>query len=267
MGQSATVQSLAASAGRSIYGENTAQKSIGNSNFNALETNLRYSAGGSTFLLGYTYSKSIDQGSNIGEQLNPFNPALSRALSSWDLPQNFVASYRYEFPFARLFGRSDRLTTGWSLSGTTRFSSGFPVTLYDDSDNSLVGTLGNGVNNDLLDTPNFTPGPLHLNSKPQNGPAFNTALFSPETLGQLGNSRRRFFHGPGINNFDMTLQKDLRITESKAMEIRLEGFNVFNHPQFYGAGAVDGEINDARFGQLVNAAAPRLVQLAAKFTF
>ena len=266
-GQSSTVTSLAASANSAIYGENTAQKSIGNSGFNALETNLRYAAGNSTFLLGYTYSKSIDQGSNIGEQLNPFNPELSRALSSWDMTHNFVASYRYQLPFEKLFHRNDRLTSGWSISGTTRFSTGFPVTLYDDSDNSLIGTLGNGVNNDLLDTPNFTPGPLKLNTNPQNGPAFNTALFSPENLGQLGNTRRRFFHGPGINNFDMTFQKDVPITESKALQIRLEGFNIFNHPQFYGPAAVDGEINDASFGQIVNAAAPRLFQLAAKLTF
>ena len=161
----------------------------------------------------------------------------------------------------------ERLTGGWSISGTTRFASGFPVTLYDDSDNSLIGTLGNGVNNDLLDTPNVTPGPLHINSNPANGPAFNTSLFSVETLGQLGNARRRFFYGPGINNFDMTLEKDLRITESKSMEFRLEGFNVFNHAQFYGPAAVDGETNDSSFGQIVGSAPPRLVQLAAKFRF
>jgi hypothetical protein len=178
-----------------------------------------------------------------------------------------VASYRYAFPFDRVFHHTGRLTEGWSISGTTRFASGFPVTLYDDSDNSLLGTLGNGVNNDLLDTPNFTPGPLHTNSNPAHGPAFNTSLFSKETLGQLGNARRRFFYGPGIDNFDMTLAKDLRITESKSMEFRLEGFNVFNHSQFYGPATVDGEINDSNFGQIIGSAAPRLIQIAAKFKF
>ncbi len=76
--------------------------------------------------------------------------------------------------------------------------------MYDDSDNSLLGTLGNGVNNQLLDTPQFTPGPLRINTNPRNGqPEFNTALFAPESLGQLGNARRRFFYGPGISNFDV----------------------------------------------------------------
>jgi hypothetical protein len=47
----------------------------------------------------------------------------------------------------------------------------------------------------------------------------------------------------------------------------VEAFNVFNHAQFYGPAAVDAEINDPDFGRVVSAAAPRLVQLAAKFRF
>jgi hypothetical protein len=65
----------------------------------------------------------------------------------------------------------------------------------------------------------------------------------------------------------MTLAKRLRINESKSFEFRLEAFNVFNHAQFYGAASVDGEVNDPNFGRVVSAAAPRLVQLATKFTF
>ncbi|HVB86667.1 MAG TPA: TonB-dependent receptor [Candidatus Dormibacteraeota bacterium] len=251
----------------SNYGEVTAQRTIGNSNYNALETNLRFVGKRSDFLLGYTYSKSIDQASNLGEELNPSNLRATRAISAFDMRHNFVASYKVEIPFDTWFGHS-RLTEGWSLSGTTRFSTGFPITLYDISDNSLLGTLGNGVNNNLLDTPNYNGGPLQINTNPRNGrPEFNTAAFSPEALGQLGNARRRFFYGPGISNFDMALEKSLRMTESKSFEFRLEAFNVFNHAQFYGAGSVDGVINDPNFGQVVSAAAPRLVQAAAKFRF
>jgi Carboxypeptidase regulatory-like domain len=251
----------------SNYGEVTAQRTIGNSNYNALETNLRFVGKRSDFLLGYTYSKSIDDSSNLGEELDPLNLRATRAISAFDMRHNFVASYKVEIPFDTWFGRS-RLTEGWSLSGTTRFSSGFPVTLFDDSDNSLLGTLGNGVNNYLLDTPNYDGAPLEINTNPRNGrPAFNTSAFSVESLGQLGNARRRFFYGPGISNFDMALEKTLPIGESKSFEFRLEAFNVFNHAQFYGAGSVDGEINDPNFGQIVSAAAPRLVQAAAKFRF
>jgi len=251
-----------------LYGEDTAQKTIENSNYNALETTLRYSWTRTTVSLAYTFSKSIDQGSNLGEVINPYNPALSRAISAWDMRHNFVATYSYGLPLENLFRRTNRLTQGWSISGTTRFSSGFPVTLYDQSDSSLQGSLGNGVNNQLIDTPVFTPGSLKINTNPRNGAAaFNTALFQPEALGQVGNAARRFFYGPGINNFDLQLSKNVRLTESKSLDIRVEAFNVFNHAQFYGPSAVDGEVENSTFGQVVIAQNPRLIQLAVKFFF
>jgi hypothetical protein len=185
------------------FGSMTAQESVGNSDYNALEANLRFVTGKrATLLIGYTYSKSIDEASNLGEQTNPFNASLTRVISSFDLRQNFVATYTYALRVDQLFGHSG-LTDGWSLSGTTRFSTGFPVTLADDSDRSLLGTLGNGVNNELLDTPEVSSGPLQINTNPRNGrPEFNTSLFAPETPGQLGNAARRFFYGPGFDNFD-----------------------------------------------------------------
>jgi hypothetical protein len=252
------------------YAEMTAQKTIANSDYNALETNLRYVGQHSDFLIGYTYSKSSDQGSNLGEQLNPLYLGATRAISAWDMRQHLVASYKAGIPFDTLFKHPGGLTEGWSLAGTVRFSTGFPVTLMDDSDRSLLGTLGNGVNNYLLDTPEYHGGPLDVNTNPRNGrPAFNNtaAAFTTETLGQLGNVPRRFFYGPGINDFDMTLSKMFKITETKSVEFRAEAFNVFNHAQFYGPASVDGEVNDPHFGQVVGAASPRLMQIAAKFEF
>jgi hypothetical protein len=160
------------------------------------------------------------------------------------------------------------LTQGWGISGITRFGTGFPVTLYNNTDSSLLGTFGNGVNNDLLDTPDFTPGALQIHTNPRDGkPAFNSSLFSLPSLGTLGTSSRRFFYGPGIQNFDITLTKNLRLTETKSMEFRLEAFNAFNHAQFYGPASVDGNITSAAFGQVVSAASPRLIQIGTKFMF
>jgi Carboxypeptidase regulatory-like domain len=250
------------------YGENTADKSVANSNYNALEATLRYQHHGSQLLLSYTYAKSIDQGSNLGEQLNPIDPRQSRTISAWDLKHDFVASYTIALPVASLFRKSNRLTEQWSLSGTTRFATGLPVTFFDNSDNSLIGTLGNGANNYLLDTPQYVPGPFKINTNGRNGrPAFDTSLFSEETLGQLGNAKRRIFYGPGINNFDLTLKKGLRLTEARSLDFRVEAFNAFNHAQFYGPASVDGQIENPDFGSIVSAAAPRLMQLAAKFSF
>jgi hypothetical protein len=252
----------------SNFGSTTAQKSVGNSNYNALEVNFRFNSGKrGTLLVGYTYSKSIDQASNLGEQTNPFNADLSRVISAWDMTHNFVATYSYALPFDRFLTRN-RLTEGWSISGTSRFSTGFPVTLYDDSDRSLLGTLGNGLNNNLLDTPQYSGAPLNINTNPRNGqPEFNIVAFSLESLGQLGSAARRFFHGPGIENFDVQVSKTIRLTEAKSFDVRVEAFNIFNHAQFYGPASVDGEINDSNFGRVVSAAAPRLLQVAAKFRF
>ncbi len=255
----------------------TYQKTIGNSNYNALEVNLRHKSGALEFMVGYTYSKSIDQSSSLAEPVYPvaidasgteISPSLNRAVSAFDMTHNFVASYRYELPFGRLFEDHERLTKGWVVSGITRVSTGFPVTLFNNNDTSLLGTIPNGINNNGVDTPNVAPGNLEINNDPRNGrPAFNTSLFSLPALGEIGTARRRFFCGPGISNFDMALEKNVRLSESKSLEFRLEGFNVFNHAQFYGPSAVNGNISSANFGQVVSAAPPRLVQLAAKFFF
>jgi hypothetical protein len=250
------------------FGSDTNQATIGNSNYNALEVTLRHTSGRLEILGGYTYGKSLDQASNLGEEVNPINPALSKALSAFDVKHNFVVSYNYQLPLERLFGRSNRWTQGWALSGITRYSTGFPVTLYNYGDNSLLGTEPNGVNNYGVDEPQYTPGALSLNHNPRNGqPYFDTSLFGLQPLGQPGNAKRRFFYGPGIDNHDMALLKNVTLTESKSLQFRFEGFNVFNHAQFYGPASVNGNINSATFGQVVSAAAPRLMQAAVKFIF
>jgi hypothetical protein len=213
-------------------------------------------------------SKSIDVASNLGEQVNPFDIHLSEAPSAFDIRHNFVISYNYDLPMVRLLGAQNAVTDGWTIAGTMRFSSGFPVTLYNETDSSLLGTFGNGVNNHLVDTPRYTPGcDLKINHDPANGSVFNTSCFSVPPLGQVGNAPRRFFYGPGIENVDLNVIKHLKLTGSRSLELRVEAFNVFNHPQFYGAGAVDGNIASRTFGHIVSAAPPRLVQIAAKFGF
>jgi hypothetical protein len=252
----------------SNFGSDANQATIGNSNYNALQITLRHSSKRLSVLAGYTYSRSEDQSSNIGEEVNPLDPSLSKALSAFDVKHNFVVSYSYKIPFELFFHTSNRWTEGWEFSGITHFTSGLPVTLINYGDNSLLGTEPNGVNNYGVDEPDYAGGPLDLNRNPRNGRSyFDTAQFSENTLGTPGTAKRRFFYGPGMDNYDVALLKNLRLTESKSLQFRLEGFNVFNHAQFYGPTAVDGNIGSANFGQVVNAASPRLVQLAAKFFF
>jgi Carboxypeptidase regulatory-like domain len=239
----------------------------GNSNYNALDLTLKRTIGPLSLLASYTYGKSLDWSSNFQEQVDPYNYRKSYGISAFDLTQNFVVSYNYELPFDKLF-RPSRLTQGWGISGISRFATGLPVTFQSLSDNYLVNVQNNGVNAFSVDLPDVVPGPLKINHNPRNGkPYFNTALFSPNALGTPGTSSRRFFYGPGIDNYDMALHKITKITEGKTLELRFETFNTFNHAQFYGSNAVDGNIDSPTFGRVLQAASPRIVQLGAKFNF
>jgi hypothetical protein len=252
----------------SSFGSNALQSNIGRANYNALELSARHTSGRLEFSAAYTYGKSLDQSSNIGEEVNPFNPELSYALSSFDVKQNVVLSYEYQLPVDQLF-RPNRVSRGWSVSGITRFASGFPITMINNGDNSLIGTNPNGINNSSIDEPDYNGGALHLNRNPRTkgNNYFDATAFSMNALGTPGSAKRRFFYGPGADNFDMAIAKKLELSESKAMLFRVEAFNIFNHTQFNGPGSVDGDIGSSTFGQAISAAPPRILQGAMKVNF
>ncbi|MGO8791532.1 MAG: carboxypeptidase regulatory-like domain-containing protein [Terriglobia bacterium] len=220
------------------FGSNDYVMSLANSAYNALEVTMRHTSAAGEFLAGYTYSKSLDNSSSNGnngaptggDMVNFMNPDLSRALSAFDMTHIFVLSYSYHVPFQKLW-KANRLTNGWVITGITRFSSGLPVSMEEYDDRSLLGTTSAGGVG-VLDVPNYTPGNLKItnprlgNASAGTDPYFNTSSFSEENLGQLGDANHRFFHGPGLNNWDLALIKDLRLTESKRLEFRGEFFNV-----------------------------------------
>jgi Carboxypeptidase regulatory-like domain len=242
------------------FGDNYWFTTAANSNYNALQMSVRYNTSRLSFFASYTYSKSLDNASSLGDKVPyPYDPRLSKGLSTFDETNNFVVSYVYVLPFDRL-GRP-RLTSGWRLVGITRFATGFPIIMNETDDRSLVGTYGSGGS--PFDTPDFLGGNLNFTNPRTAQPYFNTSLFQPEQLGYPGTANRAFFHGPGINNFDIGLQKDLKLTESKTMQFRAEFFNIFNHAQFLNP---SGNINGA-FGIVTNAASPRIGQFAIKFLF
>jgi Carboxypeptidase regulatory-like domain len=263
---------------------NGLQLDIGNSSYHALETTLHQNAGRLSFLLSYTYSKAIDDGSGFGEQvvLYPNGHIYApRALSLYDIPQNFSASYTVELPFDQLFRKNNQFTRGWKLSGITEFTSGLPVTMYELDDNCLLGSDNNSGYTGSPDVPTYTPGKIYQDRNPRdnqlkdgsNGDPqyawFNVNLFSEEPFGQIGNSSRRFFFGPGTDNWDMSLLKDVKFGESKSVEFRAEFFNIFNHAQFQGAFSTDGNLSDGpgAFGIVTSASDPRIGQMGLKFLF
>jgi hypothetical protein len=242
-----------------LFGLNAYYITMGNSAYHAMETTLRHSSGPLELMAGFTWSKSLDDSSGYGQIVNiPTDYRLGRGFSNFDVPTNFVLSYRYELPFAHFLGRN-RGTRGWMVTGITRLANGIPIPLSDSGDRSLLGA---GV-----DRPNCALGgdlQLAANDPRTRLPYFNRSMFSRETIGQIGTCDARMFHGPGTNNFDMALMKDMHFTESKFVQFRFELFNAFNHAQFSNP---SGAVTNANFGIVTSARSPRVGQVALKFMF
>jgi hypothetical protein len=148
-------------------------------------------------------------------------------------------------------------------------------------DRSLTGTAYTGPFPAPLDTPNFVGGSVKINDPRSGKPYFDPSTFVAEPLGQLGNAGRRFFHGPGINNWDMALAKDTKINERITLQFRAEFFNLFNHAQFNNPDGNFGSAgnscstqsttcfltNSSTFGFVQSARDPRIGQLSLKLSF
>jgi hypothetical protein len=252
----------------SAFGSVELQRTIANAGYNALEATLNHKSRGLDLLASYTYSKSIDQSAGLPEPVNPIDPSLSRGLSAYDMRHNFVASFHYSVPALKSKGLLHAAAEGWAVAGIARFTSGLPVTLFNNNDTSLLGTIPNGINNNGVDTPEWSGASLSLNTNPRNGRAiFDASQLTLPALGTMGNARRRSFSGPGMENLDATLSRNFNIHDGHAIEFRAEAFNVFNHAQFFGAAAVEGNISSGTFGQAVSAMSPRLMQLALRYSF
>jgi len=245
-----------------LFDTNPFVSTVANSSYNSFQASLAHNTGSLSVNVGYTFSKCLDNASGLQDSTYPFDHRKSIGLCNFDVVHNFVVSYNWLLPFDKLGvnGWAKRLVQGWSLSGITNFATGLPISLMENDDNALVGA--NAV---PVDVPNFAGGHVLADTNPRHRNAyFNTSLFSNEQLGQFGNSRRRFFHGPGLNNFDMALQKSTKIIENTELQLRFEAFNVFNHAQFNNP---SGEINSSTFGLITSARDPRIMQVAARFTF
>jgi len=222
---------------------NTFTKLAANSIYNSGQITLEHKAGDLTLLASYTLAKGLDNSSAFNDLVNFQNPRLSRGLSDTDVHHNFVFSYVWAIPFDRAFrGGPKRLTQGWQLQGITHFATGFPIQMQQSvGDASLAGSSS-------TDMPDLV-GPIHIHN-PRNSSSntyFDQSAFALNTtLGTFGTANRRFFHGPGINNFDMGVTKRIPITEATAFEFRGEFFNIFNHTQFANP---SGDINSGSFGE------------------
>jgi hypothetical protein len=165
----------------------------------------------------------------------------------------------------RTFGTSlpraaDLLVGGWIVTGIASFSTGVPIFLTSPNTTGVVYTstrpnrICNGADSKLsgnLRTDGFLD--------------FNTSCFVSPPVGYFGNSGRAPLNGPGVNNWDLGLEKTFSIKEQTRIELRSEFFNAFNHVQFGLPSADTG--SGANFGRVSSARTPRLIQLGVKLLF
>ena len=256
-----------------VFSSIFAQDTIANSAYNSLQASLeRRFSNGLQFEIAYTFSKSIDDASSFENALKPIcngvlnNFSCNRSLSLFDAKHRLVISYLWQLPVPKYSGAKGQLLNGWAVSGITSFQSGFPIRMQTLDDQELENdTSGFEAPGRPVET-----GPVHfLNPKSNSNyyfcnPASGSCPIQDPPLGSLGGPRT-ICCGPGINNFDMSVQKGIPIGETLHAEFRAEFFNIFNHTQFLNP---DGNFSDGPdFGRVTHTREPRQIQFALKFSF
>ena len=275
-----------AAAGRRLYPlfSSITEVSHGeSSSYNALQGTLeRRFSHGLAFLASYAWGHALDITSTTasGGVQNPLCELCDRGPADFDIRQSLVLSWSYELPFGRgkAFGKNwngpmDYILGQWKLNSIDTFQSGSPFTV-----NSGTNTEGSGGGTQRA---NLVPGVSW--SVPNPGPSlwFNPAAFTAPPAYTYGNTGRNIIVGPGTNQIDLSLFKNipLPVREGMRLEFRAEVFNLFNKPQFdnpneSGATAGAATIGVAGAGTLTYAGNPaffqrtsREIQLAMKFYF
>jgi hypothetical protein len=248
------------------YGSIIVEADLGNANYNGFTAKLqkRYAAGFS-FLAAYTWSKAIDEGTDIsGDKLKaPGDVKSYRSSAGIDTGHRFVGSYSFELPFGKgkrflnAAGIENVLLGGWQVNGITTFSLGTPFGVSAPTGTPDVDALSVFANR--------TCDGLLPRSQRTRLRYFDTSCFSVPALETFGNSARMLFHGPGVNNWDFSVFKIFPLkSERRALQFRFESFNLFNHTQFNNPGS---SLPSGTFGVITSAKNPRQNQLALKFAF
>jgi len=263
----------------------------GFSNYQSLQTSVqRRFDKGLMFTLVYVWSKALttntsdytsDQvaGGIVGN--HDTIRKYDYSYSNWDRPHNFAASFIYQTPKVTESALK-WLVNDWQISGVYRLSSGQPYAI----------TYSTGLGNANLSGTSNPAARIVVTCDPGSGHSSdpyaqiaNPSCFAPPQQGSNGlESARRFVHGPGISNLDLSLSKAIPVGNRVRMEVRLDAFNALNHTQFTGVNNqvnfdANGNITNLPFdssGKLVNVngfgtingvASPRTLQLVTRLTF
>jgi len=248
----------------------------GNSSYHGLLAAIQHRMSNNfSFLANYTWSHCISVGDSPGDIAGPTyensaNRALDRASCGFDVRHIFNTTLVASSHFSSLHGIAGALANNWQIAPLVRITGGLPINVTSGTDNSLTG-IG-------LDRPNLVSSTtVYTHKKITQLAAGNLAYltkaaFAQNATGTYGNLGRNAFRTPNYYDVDASLSRNFPIHERLAFNVRLEAFNVLNHPNFSivsatGAAAFTTALNSGTFGNITGALDPRIFQLAGKFTF
>lgn len=260
----------------------------GYSNYNAFNTKFEHRTSSLAVTAVYTWAKSMDDksaaagvgASGAGYQgfMDNHNPQLDYGPSDFDVNQRFVASYVYDLPIGRgkkILGTANRaadiLVGGWELTGITTFQSGFPFGINASDPLGYTGSIAPRAS--------YIPGCDIHGGTMAPFQRLNMSCFYQSAPGVYGNTGRNFLRQPGINNFDIGLQKSVTLTEQMRIAFRVDTFNTFNHHQYAisvgglatggsgGGSAIQNGLGDTLAGKITSASPGRVIQLSGKLYF
>jgi hypothetical protein len=260
---------------------------IASSRYNALQVawTRRYS-GGLLFGVSYTYSKSMDDGSNQRDVVpNTYDTSMLWGPSEFDARHILTFNYVYDLPFfkdqSKLIGK---LAGGWQVSGLTQFQTGLPCSVAGPADYAGVGldsNFGCGVNGqywvvngDPKIIGKFGDGYWFATQNPD-----GTPIFTKPADGTFNTQRvRNLIYQPGFQNWNLGLFKAFPINEQFGFQFRAEAFNFINHPNWCGGSGCSGTTNiglnptSSTFGKVLTKGGgvgqgERNLQLSLRFYF
>jgi hypothetical protein len=255
-------------------------------NYNSLQVSANRRAGRLFMGLAYTWSKFLTTASGDTNFVRPdqYTRMAYYGPSSNDRRHNFAFNYVYELP--TLSGKSAlarAVLGGWQISGVTRFMSGSPYgigySITGVGNQNITGSTTEGARVYLLGNPQVNSG------SPYN--RLDASKVAPPRVGSIGlESGVNYLTGPGINNWDISLQKQFTIRERAHLQFRIDTFNTFNHTQFSGVNSTitwasltnptptnlylkpDGTVNNINgFGTVNGARDPRILQTMIRLEF
>ena len=249
------------------------------SNYNALQLDFTHRSRDLTFNLAYTWSKVLSTNSNDRgtAATNTYDLRQDYGPTTFNTPQVLIFNYVYTLPFYRnQVDGVGRLLGGWELSGITSLMSGSSFSLIQSEDPFATTYGGRGLGIGIVDPDNASlvtqTSAVHMTKKP--GQWFTPGSFT-QTVGGFSTLGPGSLLGPGIDKWDMALAKNTAIAEHVSFQLRVEAFNIFNHPIFGspsssglgGTSGISNNIDASNFGAVTSDHEPRILQMGGKIRF